>query len=141
VLQLLGGDGLLTSEDAAAVEESGKLPAGQVVGLAGWRLEDLVNRIYAEAAVNGPSGAPAVAVAFPQVSWFAGVLAAVEIVKQLRGLPQLSGRVDVDLAGLPPGVIRMMPPDASGRCVCHSGIRRQTYRHLYASAPRMAVSG
>lgn len=140
VLQLLDGNGLLTSEDAAAVAASGKLPVGQAAELEGQRLEDLVNRIYAETTVKDPSGMPTVAVAFPQVSWFAGVLAAVEIVKQLRGLPQLTGRVDADLAGLPPGLIRLMPPDASGRCVCHSGIRREAYHRLYASCVSMAVS-
>lgn len=133
VLQLLDGDGLLCEDDAIAVAAAGKLPAGHAAGLKGQRLEDLMHRMYAEAAITEPSGQAAAAVAFPQVSWFAGVLAAVEVVKQIRGLPQLVGRVDADLGGPPPGVIRVMPSDPSGRCVCHSGARRDAYRRLYAT--------
>ena len=65
------------------------------------------------------------------MSWFAGVLAAVELVKQLRGLPTLPGRVDVDLAGLPPGAVRIMPCDSTGRCLCHSSVRRRAWMRLY----------
>jgi len=65
------------------------------------------------------------------VSWFAGVLAAVEIVKQLRGLPLLDRRVDVDLSGLPPGLVRRPTADTSGRCLCRSGTRTRWYRAMY----------
>lgn len=132
VLQLLEPATLLTEQDVAAAVAAGKLSTARAGGLAGHRLEDLVNRVYAEASVRASTGETVAAVAFPQVSWFAGVLAAVEIVKQIRGLPMLEGRVDVDLAGLPPGAVRLMPPDPSGRCVCHSGVRRRAYLQLYA---------
>jgi hypothetical protein len=67
------------------------------------------------------------------VSWFAGTLAAVELVKQIRGLPTLQGRVDVDLAGLPPGAVRIMPRDGSGRCLYNSGVRQRAWTRLYGT--------
>jgi hypothetical protein len=133
VLQLLDVASQLTEQDVAAAVAAGKLPVEEALGLTGRRLEDLVNRLYAEAQIRTSTGTRAMTVAFPQVSWFAGVLAAVEIVKEVRGLPLLQGRVDVDLSGLPPGALRAMPPDPSGRCVCHSGLRRRTYLGLYPS--------
>ena len=93
VLQLLDGSTQLTEQDLATAVAANKLPAYRAAGLAGRRLEDLVNRVYAEAQIRTAAGTPALTVAFPHVSWFAGVLAAVEIVKQIRGLPVLQGRV------------------------------------------------
>jgi len=129
IFELLTGD-KLTAVDVATVAAGGKM-GGHGAELVGRRVEDLIGRIYADAPVLGPDGSTAMTIAFPHVSWFAGVLGAVELIKQLRGLPTLLGRVDVDLAGLPPGAVRIMPPDDSGRCLCHSGVRRRAWTRLY----------
>lgn len=129
ILELLGGT-RLTAADVATASRAGKID-GDGTNLVGRRVEDLVGRIYADAPVTSADGGTALTIAFPQVSWFAGVLAAVELVKQLRGLPTLPGRVDADLAGLPPGAVRLMPADATGRCLCHSAVRRQAWTRLY----------
>lgn len=136
ILKLLAGH-LLTAEDLAIVAATGKL-SGDGANLVGRRLEDLVGRIYADAPVAAADGVTALTIAFPQVSWFAGVLGAVEIVKQTRMLPTLPGRVDVDLAGLPPGAVRVMPRDESGRCLCHSRVRRRAWARLYGPQPSVA---
>ncbi len=134
VLQLLDGNSPLTDVDVSAAVSAGKLRGQQAFGLAGHRLQDLVNRVYAEGQIRSSTGATLMTVAFPQVSWFAGVLTTVELVKQIQALPVLYGRVDVDLAGLPPGALRVMPPDPTGRCVCHSGVRRRAYSDMYTAA-------
>ena len=89
------------------------------------------------------SGEEVVAVAAPQVSWFAGVLAAAEIVKEVQGLPLVDRRVDVDLSGLPPGLVRRVAADATGRCLCRSGTRIRWYRQLYkdTAEPSVLVPG
>ncbi len=132
MLELLASD-RLTAIDIATATAAGKVN-GDAANLVGRRVEDLVGRIYADAPVPTAAGDPALTIAFPQVSWFAGVLAAVELVKQIRGLPVLTGRVDADLAGLPPGVVRTMPRDDTGRCVCHSAVRRRAWARLYNAA-------
>jgi hypothetical protein len=131
ILELLGGS-KLTAVDVATAGGAGKIN-GDGTNLVGRRVEDLVGRIYADAPVPTGNGATALTIAFPQVSWFAGVLAAVEVVKQLRGLPTLRGRVDVDLAGLPPGAVRIMPRDSTGRCLCYSSVRRRAWTQLYSA--------
>jgi len=135
VLALLQPGARLAPADVDIAISAGRLAANRRGQLIGSPLTDLVRQAYAELELRGPgqaSGAPdVVAVAAPQVSWFAGVLAAVEVVKQLRGLPLVDRRVDVDLAGLPPGLVRRPRADPTRRCVCHSGTRRSWYRKLY----------
>lgn len=138
ILGLLAGD-RLTAADVAAASAAGKV-TGDRTSLIGRRIEDLIGRIYADAPVPAADGSIALTIAFPQVSWFAGVLAAVELVKQIRGLPTLPGRVDVDLAGLPPGAVRIMPRDSTGRCLCHSTVRRRAWTRLYGVAEPGAVA-
>jgi hypothetical protein len=88
-----------------------------------------------------PQGAPpgaggdVVAVASPQVSWFAGTLVAAELVKHMLGLPTVDRRVDIDVAGLPAGVVRSPLADPTGTCICHSSVRRRWYRMLYGHPP------
>ncbi|MHA6781876.1 hypothetical protein ACVGOW_12910 [Pseudonocardia saturnea] len=132
VLQLLDGDASLTAADLEAVAATGRVPDHRRAELVGFRLADLVREAYAEAPLR--TGAPdsgTVAVAAPHVSWFAGVLAAVEVLKQLEGLPLLDRRVDVDLGGLPPGVVRRVPADRTGHCVCRSAVRRRWVERMY----------
>ena len=131
ILELLAGD-KLTASDIAAAAGAGKV-RGDGASLVGRRVDDLIGRIYADAPVPTTDGAIALTIAFPQVSWFAGTLAAVELVKQIRGLPTLQGRVDVDLAGLPPGAVRIMQRDGSGRCLCNSAVRQQAWTRLYGT--------
>lgn len=131
ILELLAGDKLAASDVDTA---SGARKIGDDGNnLVGRRVEDLIGRVYADAPVPTAIGSTALTIAFPQVSWFAGVLAAVELVKQLRGLQMLVGRLDVDLAGLPPGAVRVMPRDDSGRCLCYSGVRRRAWRQFYGT--------
>jgi len=136
VLALLQDGARLEPDDVETAIRAGRLPAERRDRLIGAPLSDLVRQAYAEMELRAPAHAPnageVVAVAAPQVSWFAGVMAAVEVIKQLRGLPLVDRRVDVDLTGLPPGLVRRLPADATGRCLCHSGIRRRWYRELYA---------
>lgn len=135
VLYLLQEGRRLEAADVDAAVAAGRLAADRREQMIGAPLSDLVRQAYAEIALRGAPGQAGtgtpVAVAAPQVSWFAGVLAAVEIVKQLDGLPLLDRRVDVDLAGLPPGLVRRPPEDSTGRCLCRSGTRRRWHRELY----------
>ncbi len=133
VLVLLQPGAVLTDIDVSHAAAAGKIPADRQAALVGQRLADLVRQAYAEAALPAHSDGT-VTVASPHVSSFAGVLGAVEIVKQLQGLPVLNGRMDADLLGLPPGLIRRMPVDATGRCICRSGIRQRWYRSMYGTA-------
>lgn len=134
VLQLLDGDSCLVAADVDAVIASGRVPSLRRADFVGFRLADLVHEVYAEAPLRtGAQDAGTIAVAAPHVSWFAGVLAAVEVLKQLDGLPLLDRRVDVDLGGLPPGVVRRIPADRTGRCVCRSAVRRRWVDRLYGT--------
>ena len=152
VLTLLNQSMTLDAADVAAAVSAGKIATNDTTRFVGARLADLVRGAYAEAAVLPapiPGAAAAAstietpnpetpAVAAPHVSWFAGVLAAAEVLKELHGLPRLDRRVDVDLAGLPPGVIRRRSHDETGRCVCHSTVRRRWMQRLYPSPGRAA---
>jgi hypothetical protein len=135
VLALLQDGARLIEADVDVAISAGKLAADRRTALIGAPLTDLVRQAYAEVEVSGAGdhavADDVVAVAAPQVSWFAGVLAAVEIVKQLAGLPAVDRRVDVDLSGLPPGLVRRVPRDRTGRCLCCSGVRVRWYRKLY----------
>jgi hypothetical protein len=133
VLALLQPDAVITADALDEVIATGQVPQERRASLIGASLNDLVRRAYAEIEMPSGEAGPEAAeftLAAPHVSWFAGVLGAVEIVKQLRALPLVDRRVDVDLLGLPQGVTRRMPADATGRCVCH-GRRADWYRQLY----------
>jgi hypothetical protein len=142
ILQLLNGDARLNDTDVDLAAAAGRVPVHRRGDLVGYRLADLVREAYAEAPLRpagsanpvGAAMATAPSPAAPHVSWFAGVLAAVEVLKQLAGLPLLDRRVDVDLGGLPPGVVRRVPADATGRCVCRSAVRRRWTEQLYCAA-------
>ena len=73
------------------------------------------------------------------MSWFAGTLIAAELVKHMLGLPTVDRRVDIDVAGLPAGIVRRPPADATGTCICHSGVRRRWYRTMYGDLPATEV--
>ncbi len=147
VLALLQEGARLTDTDVDQAIAAGKVPAHRRDALVGATINNLVRQAYAEAEVrlaDQPSGEEEVmAVAAPQVSWFAGVLAAAEIIKELQGLPLVDRRVDVDLSGLPPGLVRRLAADPTGRCLCRSGTRIRWYRRLYmgAVAPGVPVPG
>jgi hypothetical protein len=81
-------------------------------------------------AASGDDG-PGERVPAPHVSWMAGTLLAVEVVKAALGLPGLDRRVDLDLSGVPLGGWRQPPRDPSGRCPCTTPARRQVARSLY----------
>lgn len=139
MLQLLNGD-KLTADDIAIVAATGKI-SGDSADLLGRRVADLIGRVYADAPIPTADGSTGLTIAFPQVSWFAGVLGAVELVKQLEDLPTLPGRVDVDLGGLPPGAVRVMDRDDSGRCLCHSDVRRRAWTRLYGQGEPKHIPG
>jgi len=136
VLALLQGGAVLTAHDVDGAVAAGRVPLGRREALIGAPLSDLVRQAYAEAEVRGTQNRPeeqaVVAVASPQVSWFAGVLVAAEIVKEARGLPVLDRRVDFDVSGIPPGLVRRIPADATGTCLCRSGTRIRWHREMYA---------
>jgi hypothetical protein len=125
VLQLVDG-APLSGEDVAVAVRAGHLRPDRAEGMVGRRLADLVRESYAEATV-APEG-QALRVAAPHVSWLAGLLPAVEVIKSAYRLPLISRRVDVDLAGLPTGFVRAIAADTSGRCLCASPWRRRWMR-------------
>lgn len=140
VIALQFAETRLTEADIAAVVAAGAINHAAAARLVGRRLADLVARNYAEVALSQAPGVgtasphQTVTVAAPQVSWFAGALAAAEVAKYLIGLPGLDRRVDVDLTGLPQGFTRRADADPSGRCVCASGHRRRWVRRMYPSS-------
>jgi len=147
VLALLQEGARLTEADVDQAIATGKVPAHRRTALIGATINDLVRQAYAEAAVRpadpGSPNEEVIAVAAPQVSWFAGVLGAVEVVKEVLGLPLVDRRVDLDLSGLPPGLVRRVPADRTGRCMCRSGTRIRWYHQLYdhCGVARAATSG
>lgn len=137
VLPLLQDGAVLAAPDVDMAIATGRVPAQRRDALVGAPLSDLIRQAYAEAEMRPQCGDPGsgrsdvIAVASPQVSWFAGTLVAAELVKHLLGLPTVDRRVDLDVAGLPAGIVRRQPADATGTCICHSGVRRRWYRTLY----------
>lgn len=144
VLALLQDGVVLNASDVDTAIAAGRVPAHRRDALVGAPLSDLIRQAYAEAEMRPQGAEPAaepgampgtgsdvIAVASPQVSWFAGTLVAAELVKHVLGLPPVSRRVDLDVAGLPAGVVRSVPADTTGTCICHSGVRRRWYRALY----------
>lgn len=122
--------GLLTDGDIHAAVAAGRLDPARAADLVGRRLEDLLRRAYAEASVPTVGGGET-RVGAPYVSLMAGVLAAAELVKSAMGIPLVDRRVDIDLTGVPLGVVSRPPRDVSGRCTCSSGLRRRWAARLY----------
>ena len=141
VLALLQDGAVLAAPDVDMAIATGRVPAQRRDALVGAPLSDLIRQAYAEAEMRpqggdpGSGGSDVIAVASPQVSWFAGTLVAAELLKHLLGLPAVDRRVDLDVAGLPAGIVRRQPADATGTCICHSGVRRRWYRTLYDDLP------
>lgn len=140
VLALLQDGAVLEASDVDMAIATGRLPVHRRDALLGAPLSDLIRQAYAEAEMRPhgaepgattAAGSDLIAVASPQVSWFAGTLVAAELVKHVLGLPTVTRRVDLDVAGLPAGVVRSVPADTTGTCICHSGVRRRWYRALY----------
>jgi hypothetical protein len=147
VLALLQDGVALEASDVDTAVAAGRVPAHRRDALVGAPLSDLIRQAYAEAEMRPQGVDPAagpdsdvIAIASPQVSWFAGTLVAAELVKHMLGLPKLNRRVDLDVAGLPAGVVRTVPPDATGTCVCHSGVRRRWHLAMYGQ-PEAPTTG
>jgi hypothetical protein len=135
VLQLLQPRAVLTDSDITQVRASGHLQASSGDELLGHRIDDLIARAYAEAQIPGSSaGEQPVLLAAPHVSLVAGSIAAAEVRKAQLGLPMLDRRLDLDLTGLPQGIVRRPGPDPTGRCLCASPFRRRWMRSLYPAA-------
>lgn len=149
VLALLQDGAVLEASDVDLAIAAGRVPAPRRDALVSAPLSDLIRQAYAEAemhpqggdvgadAANG--GSDVIAVASPQVSWFAGTLIAAELVKHMLGLPTVDRRVDLDVAGLPAGIVRRPHADSTGTCICHSGVRRRWYRRMYGDVPATDV--
>lgn len=141
VLALLQDGTVMDAEDVEVAIAAGRLNSDRRDALIGAPLNDLVRQAYAEFVVgrdSSGSGRDGVALAAPHVSWFAGALVAAEICKALLGLPLVNRRVDVDVSGLPAGLVRVSPADTTGTCVCHSGVRISWYRQLYDLTARQS---
>jgi hypothetical protein len=128
--QLELNHGLLTEVDVQAAVAAGRLDPARASDLVGRRLEDLLRRAYAEASVPLAGGGEA-RVGAPYVSLMAGALAAAELLKTAMSIPLIDRRVDLDLTGVPLGVVSRPPRDLTGRCTCSSGLRRRWAARLY----------
>ncbi len=128
--ELIGGEPL-GAEDVAVPVAAGRISPEAGAALVGRRVVDLVGRVYADARVPDASGGE-VTVSAPFVSWLAGVTLAAEVNKFADGLPLLERRAELDLSGVPAGVVRWLPSDPTGRCLCQSPVRRRWARSLYA---------
>ncbi len=126
----------LTQEDVRCAVDAGRIKAADAGQLVGRRFEDLVRRVYADALVPAQPGSQATPVSAPNVSWAAGVLAGAEVAKKAMGFPLVDRRVDLDLSGLPQGIILKRPADRSGRCPCASPVRQQWMTRLYTPPTR-----
>jgi hypothetical protein len=135
VIEVNLGDGRISAADAAEIVANGKFT--ERAPCAGERLADLQRRIYAQAAIPSGEREEQVLVSAPFVSQFGGLLLAVEAIKQavpeLMGY-RLNGRYDIDLTGPPPGFVRRLERDQSGRCLCYSAFRRRVYSELHGNA-------
>lgn len=149
VLALLQDGAVLAASDVDMAIAASRVPAQRRDALIGAPLSDLIRQAYAEAEMRPQSGdiradaangdSEVIAVASPQVSWFAGTLIAAELIKHVLGLPTVDRRVDLDVAGLPAGIVRRPPADPTGTCICHSGVRRRWYRTMYGDLPAAEV--
>nr|BFE63688.1 hypothetical protein GCM10020063_082140 [Dactylosporangium thailandense] len=138
VLQLMQPHVVLTPQDLAVAQASGKIQPDTAVSLVGHRLDDLVARAYAEIELVDTSpttdGGGQAFLATPYVSALAGILSATEVYKVHLGLPGVDRRLDVDLSGLPQGFTRRPSADTTGGCLCASPFRRRFARRLYQTA-------
>lgn len=132
IAQLLGGD-RLAAEDVALAVASGRIQAEASEDMIGRRFEDLVRRAYAQATVRTVDG-ESVTVSAPAVSWLAGTVVAAEIEKMKKGLPLLDRRIDLDMSGVPTGMVRQVARDRSGRCLCANPFRIRSARRLYGTS-------
>lgn len=128
----------LTNDDLAVVVARGHLPPEAVQRLLGHRVQDLLGRLYAEAAIATTADAEPVAVSAPFVSWMTGTLLAAEVVKSHLDTGMVDRRIDLDLAGIPSGAVGRRSRDTSGRCTCHSPWRRRAATRI-ANNPRAAA--
>jgi hypothetical protein len=132
ILQLYLGDELLSAEDVARAVGAGKLHPDRVPELIDRRLDDLIQRIYAQAVVGGQADPGVVtAVSTPFVSWMGGLLIVAELVKSAMGATLVDRRVDLELSGLPLGAVSRRSRDQSGHCTCHSPHRQRWATRLY----------
>jgi hypothetical protein len=129
IAALLAGQRLQPGDVSAAIA-AGRIHAGRAEELVGRRFEDLVRRAYAQATVRTVAG-EAVAVSAPAVSWLAGAVVAAEVRKLEKLLPALDRRIDVDVSGVPTGMVRTVGRDRSGRCLCANPFRIRAARRLY----------
>ena len=130
---LLTGD-TLTADDVATAIWTGAVHPDSMGRLVGRHLTDLLRQPPTGA--RAPAGDVAfeeATVAAPHVSWLAGTLLAVEVMKASAGLPGIERRVDVDLHGVPLGGWRRPPRNPSGRCPCTHPARRDLARALYGT--------
>jgi hypothetical protein len=125
----LDGEPLVQADLEQAVA-AGRVRPDRIAELAGRRIDDLIRRAYAEATVALP-GAGTASVSAPFVSWMCGVLVVAELVKAAVGAPLVDRRVDLDMSGVPLGVIRKRPRDNTGHCTCESPWRKRWAATLY----------
>ncbi len=125
IARLLVEGETLTDADVTTVCRARGLDPEWTSPLVGRRLQDLLDRVYAEAAFPAGSSGELVAVSAPFVSWIGGVLAAGEVLKAGYGLPLVDRRVEIDLLGEPPDFVHRRHADGTGRCPCASWVRRR----------------
>jgi len=134
ILQLYLRDEILSPEDVERVVGADKLHPERAPELIGRRLDDLIQRVYAQAVVaeSGQADPAAVtAVSTPFVSWIGGLLIVAELAKAAMDAPLVDRRVDLELSGLPLGAVSRRNRDRSGQCTCHSPHRRRWATRLY----------
>lgn len=126
-------DETLSDEDVRTAVNSGKVHPERAAELVGRRFDDLVGRVYAEAALPTAGSGAAASVTAPFVSWMGGLLMTAEVAKAAYGLPMIDRRIDLDLTGVPTG-FTFNRPAISARCVCASPVRQSWMRRLYDAA-------
>jgi hypothetical protein len=92
--------------------------------LVGKRFQDLKRWVYADSLIPAAGNGTPTPVSAPHVSWAEGVLAAAEISKAAFGLQLVDRLIDLDLFGLPAGIVLKRTCDKSGRCSCRSAVRK-----------------
>lgn len=136
LLQLCLGENLLTEEDLTKAVGIGKLHLDRVPELIGRRLDDLIQRVYAQAMVSGIGNTDlnaVIAVSTPFVSWMGGLLIVAELTKATMGATLVDRRVDLEMSGLPLGAVSRRSHDQSGNCICNSPYRRRWATRLHRS--------